>query len=175
MQSVGPEGIELIIREMAPAAIEETARVTREILQDAWKKFERGFYPEVALDFDISRHSAEELLKDLETENRFCFVAEDGGRIVGLASGMWYGDAGMGRLGTLGVHPEYQRRGIGRALLNRAVEFCESKGCHKITLYTLPVLMPAVNLYMRTGFAPEAYLRREWWGVDFLKMSKWLR
>jgi hypothetical protein len=34
--------------------------------------------------------------------------------------------------------------------------------------------MPAVNLYMRLGFVPEAYLRREWWEVDFLKMSLWL-
>lgn len=164
----------MIIREMIPEDAEEASSVTREILLDAWEKHERGFYPEVALEFDISSHSAEHLLKDLEGETRFCFVAEENGKVIGLASGMWYGDAGLGRLGILGVHPEYQRRGAGRALLNKVVEFCESKGCHKITLYTLPVLMPAINLYMKLGFMPEAYLQKEWWGADFIKMSKWL-
>ena len=167
-------GVKVIIREMVPEDTEETSRVNREILQDAWDKHERGFYPEVALEFDVSTHSPERFLKDLTAESRFSFVAEENGRIIGLVTGMWYGDAGLGRVGTLEVHPHHQTRGVGRALLSRACEFCRSQGCHKVTLYTLRVLMPAVNLYMKLGFVPEAYLRREWWGVDFIKMSKWL-
>ncbi len=36
------------------------------------------------------------------------------------------------------------------------------------------MLIPAINLYLKFGFVPEAFLRKEWWNVDFIKMSLWL-
>ncbi|MCK4439716.1 GNAT family N-acetyltransferase [Candidatus Bathyarchaeota archaeon] len=70
--------------------------------------------------------------------------------------------------------PTYQKDSIGKALLEKVIEHCRAEGCHKITLYTLPFLIPAINLYLKYGFVPEAYLHKEWWNVDFMKMSKWL-
>jgi ribosomal protein S18 acetylase RimI-like enzyme len=141
---------------------------------DAWEKHERDYYPRRAVDFDISTHSERDFTGSLKSDDSFSFVAEEEGRIIGIVSGRLFGVSGLARLGWLGVLPEFQGRGVGRKLLDSVIEFCRGRGCHKITLYTLPVLMPAVNLYMKLGFVPEAYLRREWWEVDFLKMSLWL-
>lgn len=105
-------------------------------------------------------------------------MAEEDGNVVGVATGTILRgnekEGGLARLGWICVHPAHQRGGIGRALLNRVIEHSKEQKCHKITLYTLPVLIPALNLYFKLGFVPEAYLQKEWWGVDFIKMSKWL-
>ncbi|MFQ6089727.1 MAG: GNAT family N-acetyltransferase [Candidatus Methanofastidiosia archaeon] len=70
--------------------------------------------------------------------------------------------------------PRFQRNGIGSSLLDTVVRYCRKKGCHKISLNTLPVLRPALNFYLKKGFVPEAFLRKQWWKVDFIFMSKWL-
>ena len=162
------------IRKMVERDAVEASEITGRIMLDAWDKHERDYYPRRTVDFDISTHSEGDFIRSLKSDDNYSFVAVEEGRIVGIVSGRLFGVSGLARLGWLGVLPEYQGRGVGRKLLESAIAFCREKGCHKITLYTLPVLMPAVNLYMRLGFVPEAYLRREWWEVDFLKMSLWL-
>jgi ribosomal protein S18 acetylase RimI-like enzyme len=152
----------------------DASRITEIIMLDSWERYEGDYYPRRAVDFDISTHSEGDFKGSLKSEDGFSFVAEEDGKIIGVVSGKLIGASGLARLGWLGVLPEYQGRGAGRKLLENAIAICRERGCHKITLYTLPVLMPAVNLYMRLGFVPEAYLRREWWEVDFLKMSLWL-
>ena len=49
-----------------------------------------------------------------------CFAACLDGRIVGTATTTAYGDA-FGWIGMVIVHPEYRRRGIGRALLEECI------------------------------------------------------
>jgi ribosomal protein S18 acetylase RimI-like enzyme len=164
----------MIIRKMAQDDAARVAEITGIIMNDAWKRYEKGYYPRKAVDFDIASHSKEHFTESLRSADSISLVAEEEGRVVGVVSGRLIGLSGLARLGWLGVLPESQGRGIGRELLEGAIVQCRERGCHKITLYTLPVLLPAVNLYMKAGFVPESYLRREWWEVDFLKMSTWL-
>lgn len=110
----------------------------------------------------------------LNLETNFTFVAEENNEIVGIANGTLVDKSGLSRLGWIDAHPTHQNKGIGKALLKKVIEHCRTKGWHKITLYTTPFLITAVNLYLKQGFVPEAYLRKEWWNVDFIKMSKWL-
>lgn len=126
------------------------------------------------MEFDISRSSPEHLKEKFANPGKLMLVAEKSKTIVGIAFGETVGESGLARLGSIDVHPEHQGQGIGKALLKEFVEHYRQKGCHKITLYTLPVLIPAMNLYLKCGFVPEAYLRREWWRVDFVRMSLWL-
>ena len=153
---------------------EQASRMTRTVMLDSWEKNELGTYPRKALEFDMARHSAENYRESLKADLDFAFVAEDEERIVGVAMGKLVGESGLARLDWIGVHPDHQRKGTGKALLEMVVDYCEAKGCHKITLNTMPALVPAINLYLRAGFVPEAYLHEEWWKVDFIKMSKWL-
>jgi len=166
------------VRMMRIEDAEESARVSAETMRDSWNRYERNYYPKKALDFDLSQHAAENYRKMTQGPHNFVFVAEEQGKIIGVATGnLLRGRGKVGGLAALSwifVHPSQQRRGVGKALLKHVIEFCKQQECHKITLYTLPVLVPAINLYLRCGFVPEAYLRKEWWRVDFIKMSLWL-
>lgn len=162
------------IRKMQSGDAKKVSKMTKEIMLDCWEKYGKDYYPKKALDFDISVHSPKYYRDFLKVETNFVFIAEEDNKIVGVAKGMIIGESGLARLGWIGVHPTRQNLGIGKALLEKVIEHCRTKGCHKITLHTLPVLIPAVNLYLKCGFVPEAYLHKEWWNVGFIKMSKWL-
>jgi len=153
---------------------EQAAEVLRETMLHSWEHYEKDYYPKQALEFDIAHNSTESLRERFANPENFGFVAEEDNKIVATAIGRVVGESGLAILGWIGVHPDYQRKGIGKALLQRVIEYCRAKRCHKIILYTLPVLMPAINLYLKCRFVPEAYLRKEWWRVDFIKMSLWL-
>ncbi|MFX1598327.1 MAG: GNAT family N-acetyltransferase, partial [Promethearchaeota archaeon] len=165
----------LTVREIKSKDVEEASLLFKKILVDSWERYEKDYYPRRALEFDLSWNSPENLKSELEDSSRFCFVAEENGKLIGMALGVVFGISGLARLGQLGVHPEHQRCGVGKALIKKVIDHCRAKDCHKVTLYTLPVLIPAINLYLKFGFISEAYLREEWWGVDFIKMSLWLR
>lgn len=87
-------------------------------------------------------------------ETNFAFVADENSEIVGIADGRLIGEPGLARLGWIGVRPTHQNKGIEKALLEKVIEHCRAGDCHKITLYTLPVPIPAVNLYLKIWFCP---------------------
>ena len=145
----------------------------RNVMKEAWEKYEKGYYPKKAIDFDLKHFNEERVEKIIGSENAFLFMAEED-RTIGVIHGILYSDSGFGMIHWLGVEFEHQDRGIGKQLLEKVFEYCEKKKIHKISLYTLPVLRNAINLYLKTGFVPEGYLKEQWWGVDFIFMSKWL-
>lgn len=57
---------------------------------------------------------------------------------------------GEAYIGSLMVKPEFQRRGLGRALMRRALE--ELRGCKRIYLTVRPENISAVGLYKSVGF-----------------------
>ena len=95
------------------------------------------------------------------------FLAMEGSRIAGAfilnhtqGTGYdrvpWRTDAEAGRVGVLhllAVHPDFQGRGLGRALLGRAVEAARSRGDRVIRLDTLNWNLPGRRLYEGFGFS----------------------
>jgi ribosomal protein S18 acetylase RimI-like enzyme len=166
------------VRKMSLEDVEDVVSVFVESFEDSWNRYERNYYPRKALEFDFSRITPEYCKKRIQESNDFLFVVEENGKIAGAAiGGIMRGndkEGGLVMLSSICIHPLHQRKGLGEALLDHVIKYCEQQKCHKITLYTLPVLVPAMNLYLKLGFVPEAYLRKEWWNIDFLKMSKWL-
>jgi [ribosomal protein S18]-alanine N-acetyltransferase len=57
---------------------------------------------------------------------------------------------------NLGVHPRYQRQGIGEAVVRRGLEVARDTGCLKATLEVRPSNLPAVRLYEKLGFVSVA-------------------
>jgi ribosomal protein S18 acetylase RimI-like enzyme len=51
----------------------------------------------------------------------------------------------------------HRRRGIGRALLGRAVEWARGAGISKLELHVFPHNVPALRLYESFGFTREGY------------------
>ncbi len=76
-----------------------------------------------------------------------CLVAEEEGRRIAICVATGYGTIGF--VGELIVIPEARGRGVGRALLDRAVEHLQGRGAQSISL---DGVLAAVSLYERAGF-----------------------
>ena len=89
-----------------------------------------------------------------------CLAARDGCKIIGASmcvKGRIDGDDGKRRevltIGPIGVLPEYQRRGIGGALIERTAEIARGMGFRAILLCGDP------DYYARRGFVPAEKFR----------------
>ena len=166
--------MEISIRPLKEEEIEEAIKVLKEAWQYSYETWEKGYYPWEAHEFDMGMNTAENYKKAIEDEHGFFFTARIDGKIAGSIRGQIFGDSGYALIRNIAVHPDHHRKGCGKALMEKALEHLKDMGCHKVSLHTFPVLVPAINLYMKMGFVPEAYLAKQWWGVDFIFMSKWL-
>ena len=90
----------------------------------------------------------------LAWEPQGCFVAEWKGTPVGTVTTTRYG-AGLAWIGMLLVHPDHRGRGIGKALLQRALDQLSDVSCVKLD--ATPLGQP---LYEKLGFKAEWGLTR---------------
>jgi len=124
------------IRKMKPAEVQDASLLSRKVMKDSWERFEKDIYPREALEFDLSQHSPENYTNSLKNQSHFNFVAEENKKLIGVTNGVVLGASGLARIGWIGVHPEYQGNGIGKALIHEVINQCRAQKCHKITLYT---------------------------------------
>ena len=92
------------------------------------------------------------------------FVAEAGERIVGRLSVGRDPHPASSHVADLGlmVAKSHRRRGIGRALLEQAVEWARGAGVSKLELHVFPHNEPAIQLYERFGFRREGFRERHY-------------
>ncbi|MEM1418524.1 MAG: GNAT family N-acetyltransferase [Myxococcota bacterium] len=80
---------------------------------------------------------------------------------------------------ALGVRPDHQGLGLGRALLEGLVGWCELVGVERVELTVLADNARARQLYRTGGFAKEAvrqrFVKRVDEYVDDVMMARWLR
>src|SRR5690606_34439238 len=67
--------------------------------------------------------------------SHFWVAVDEQDQVVGMI-GVQQLDAGVGEIRRLRVSVDHRRRGIGTALLQRALEFCRDQGLLKVTLDT---------------------------------------
>jgi ribosomal protein S18 acetylase RimI-like enzyme len=79
------------------------------------------------------------------------WVAEVDGEIVGMI-GVQHHDEGVGEIRRLRVSQRHRRRGIGKALIETAVKFCQERGYLKVTLDTFMEREPAIKLFEKFRF-----------------------
>jgi GNAT superfamily N-acetyltransferase len=92
----------------------------------------------------------------LELEPDGCFLAECNGSPAGTATTLVY-DAALAWIGMVLVHPDFRRRGIGRALLERCLEHLCERGVRCIKLDATPA---GKKVYDQLGFKAEWSLTR---------------
>src|SRR6266404_8815729 len=85
-----------------------------------------------------------------------CFVAEIDGRVIGTVTTIVYEDR-FAWIGMVLVDPGFRNRGIGRALLQRAIEHLESRNLACIKLDATPQGKP---VYEKVGFVSEYEIER---------------
>lgn len=89
-------------------------------------------------------------------------VAEVDGHIVGNAFLKQLGPARCRHVGILavGVHPDHQRTGIGRALMQHLIDHARACGLFRLELYVRGDNAPAQALYVSLGFVHEGTRHR---------------
>ncbi|PYK61475.1 MAG: hypothetical protein DME21_09070 [Verrucomicrobia bacterium] len=92
----------------------------------------------------------------LATEPDGCFLAEWNGGPAGTATTTVYGPE-LAWIGMVLVHPEYRRRGVGLALLQRCIEYLRGREVRCIKLDATPL---GKKVYDDLGFKDEWTLTR---------------
>ncbi|MDW8066710.1 MAG: GNAT family N-acetyltransferase [Aquificaceae bacterium] len=85
------------------------------------------------------------------------WVAEENGRIVGFVAsdGNWFSKREgkvVGAIHELIVLPEYRNRGIGKALVEKALEYFRSRGLDIAELWVGDENTRAIEFYKKLGF-----------------------
>ncbi len=97
----------------------------------------------------LSRQSIRRLLR---SESAEVWVYEDGGRVLANAVLCYRRNSARARLYSLVVHPDYQGRGIARALLGSAGRAAARRDCRALSLEVRTGNAPALRLYQKAGF-----------------------
>lgn len=118
--------------------------------------------------------AAQDIAALIELTGGFCFAAFDAGRVTGLVIGRV--TAGEAEILTLAVDPELRGAGLGRALVDAAVETARVGGAEDMYLEVAADNAPAISLYARTGFETvgvrAGYYSRAEGSVDALVMRR---
>ena len=91
-----------------------------------------------------------ELVEHMVTSGYFMLAEDPETGLVGYACADVVGDTGQ--IIRLAVHPAARKQGIGRALLNDALAYCQSNGAHRVTINTQESNTVSLSLYEQFGF-----------------------
>jgi RimJ/RimL family protein N-acetyltransferase len=96
------------------------------------------------------------------------YVAEVDGRLAGRLSLARDQNPASRHVADLGlmVDERFRRRGVGRALLEQAVEWARAHQVAKLELHVFPWNEPAIALYESFGFEREGFRRRHYLRPD---------
>lgn len=95
----------------------------------------------------------EDIQKKLDFQPSLFFVALLGGRLIGSVMVGYEGHRGW--INYLAVWPEFQRRGYGKKLVEKAVEELRKLGCLKVNLQVRESNALAIGFYEHLGFKDD--------------------
>lgn len=103
----------------------------------------------------------------------YVLVAELDNEIVGTVTG--FEKYKSTQVCSLAVHPKYQNCGVARQLMKHLERIAYDSGCYKLFLCTAWAMKEAIRLYESLGYVQEGYLRRHFYGEDFIIFSKFIK
>ncbi|MGO4490860.1 mycothiol synthase [Arthrobacter sp. 2YAF22_2] len=147
-----PEGISL--RSFAPGADE-----------DAWLAVNRAAFAHHPEQGNMSRADLDARMAEPWFDPAgFLLAVDAGGRILGFhwtkVHPQHGGHPAIGEVYVVGVAPEAQGTGLGKALTVAGIRYLQQQGLHAVMLYVDADNIPAVALYRRLGFSR--------WDVDVM-------
>ena len=106
-----------------------------------------------------------------EREGSRLVVAESDGRVTGFLVFTAMDETIPAQVHLVGVEKDLRGKGIGRRLLEFAIEHAKDSGKEKLRLYARPWNTAMRKVCANVGFIPEAYLRKEYLGEDLIQYS----
>jgi ribosomal protein S18 acetylase RimI-like enzyme len=146
----------MTIRTYQPGDLEEMKRITVE-----------GF-DGTAIDQHVERlcgvinghdwrwRKARQITGDCEANPAGVFVAEEDGRVLGYVTTVVDREAGKGRIPNLAVDTACQGRGLGRQLIERALDYFRAEGLAVAVIETMSNNEKGQHLYPSCGFVEIA-------------------
>ena len=116
-------------------------------------------------DLDEARENVNILMERLEKETRELWVAESENIQVGFMLLEFQIQEHNIEIDWFDIHPDYQQRGVGEALVLKADERARTLRYQTITLHTAASNQSMRNFAERYGFREEACLPK-FWGED---------
>jgi len=129
----------------------------------SWQSAYRSILPDRFLD----RLTVERWLPLLRAEPHMSLGLFDGEKIAGIAQIGFPRDEeriGYGEIVSLYLLPEYTGQGLGRRLLQAAVERLEQEGCKQACLWVMQQNTRAIGFYTHLGFRPTGRMQAERYG-----------
>lgn len=83
---------------------------------------------------------------------RLARVVEQAGLMIGFLFGFICPDAAVGYVHLVGIHPEFRRRGVGRALYSAFEEDCRRDGCRDLKAITTRGNQTSIRFHERLGW-----------------------
>jgi GNAT superfamily N-acetyltransferase len=145
-----------VIRVFAPDDLERLQQITMEAFEPVSidRNIERKYG--VINGVDWKTRKAEHIRLDAEKEAEGIFVLEWEGTIVGYITCCCNRLAGIGNIPNLAVDREYRGRGLGRRLIEHAIEYFRKQGMTHARIETLDQNEVGKSLYPSLGFEEVA-------------------
>jgi GNAT superfamily N-acetyltransferase len=111
-----------------------------------------------------------EYVKNLNPARDRCWIAELDGHVAGSVFIVDHHDA-IAKLRMLYVEPEARGHGVGRTLVNAALDFARGAGYREVRLWTNPQLTAARRIYEAAGFQMIEEQMERAFGVEFVSQT----
>jgi N-acetylglutamate synthase-like GNAT family acetyltransferase len=92
------------------------------------------------------------------------YVAENDGRVIGFAS-LTYPEEGTVEIQALYIHPDFQKRGAGSALMKEVCSIKKKQGYKKLVLWTMRE-GPSLNFYQKQGMKKSSSVKEKLWKLN---------
>ncbi len=147
-------GIGLAIREASEEDVDEIASVINEANYHAY----RNIVPEPYFRYPVVTPS--EILNDMKRMKFYVYEVDE--KIVGVAA-LEIVTNDVGWIRWVYVHPRYQGKGIGTALMKHVEKVARSLGLKRLRLLTHEKAVWAIRFYEKLGFRIVDYIQRIAW------------
>ncbi len=147
--------METVFRSAAPDDAPAMAR----LVANAWQKAYRGILSDQYLDgIDVDLRSRR-VRKTIETDSDFWYyVLEADGELAGVAGLCKLSDEDLPNVGEIMIfyiRPDKQRQGLGKRMMQYALDALKNKGLPRVALWVLTDNRPARAFYEAAGFRPD--------------------
>ena len=141
----------MLIRPWRPGDTEPLKQITVDafggVAIDYWIEQQFGL-----LGNDWKARKAKHIDADVAANPAGVFVAEEDGQVLGYITTRIDQESRLGWIPNLAVRPDLKSRGLGRRLLEHALQYCRDSGMTHVKIETLAVNEIGSGFYPKMGF-----------------------